>query len=231
MYCVNCGVKLGDSEKKCPLCGITAYHPELPPQQGQRLYPQDRYPVQQVRPRSALIILTTLFLLPILITLLCDLQINGCVTWSGYVIGALLLGYEMFILPMWFRKPNPVVFVPCGFAAVALYLLYINLATGGKWFLSFAFPMVGAICAIVTTVVVLTRYLSRKTWWFTFGGANIALGGSMVLMEFLINITFQRPFMAWSLYPLIVLVLVGGMLIFLGINRQAREKMERKLFI
>lgn len=230
MYCVNCGVKLGDSEKKCPLCGVVAFHPDLPRQEGERLYPQDRYPVQQVNHRSMLIILTTLFLLPLLITLLCDLQINRAITWSGYVIGALLLGYEIIILPMWFRKPNPVVFVPCGFAAVALYLLYINLATGGSWFLSFAFPMVGAVGLITTTVVVLMKYLSRKVWLFVFGGANIALGGCMLLMEFLIVITFQRRFVAWSLYPLIVLVLMGGMLIFLGINRQARERMERKLF-
>lgn len=29
MYCMNCGVKLGQGEKKCPLCGLPAYHPDL----------------------------------------------------------------------------------------------------------------------------------------------------------------------------------------------------------
>ena len=35
-------------------------------------------------------------------------------------------------LPLWFRRPNPVIFVPVDFAAIGLYLLYINFATGGR---------------------------------------------------------------------------------------------------
>ena len=44
MYCINCGVKLADSEKRCPLCGTVPYHPDIVRQEGQALYPQDRYP-------------------------------------------------------------------------------------------------------------------------------------------------------------------------------------------
>ena len=29
MYCANCGVKLADSEKVCPLCKTVAYHPDI----------------------------------------------------------------------------------------------------------------------------------------------------------------------------------------------------------
>ena len=29
MYCVRCGVKLADTEEKCPLCGTTVYHPDI----------------------------------------------------------------------------------------------------------------------------------------------------------------------------------------------------------
>jgi thiamine biosynthesis lipoprotein ApbE len=65
MYCVNCGVKLGESEKKCPLCGLTAFHPELPRPNGEPLYPTQNLPAMQVNRRSAQIILTALFLLPL----------------------------------------------------------------------------------------------------------------------------------------------------------------------
>lgn len=230
MYCVNCGVKLGDSEKKCPLCGVVVFHPDLPRPNGASLYPSEKYPAKQVNRRSAQIILTAMFLLPLVITLQCDLLINRAVTWSGYVSGALLLGYIAVVLPNWFRKPNPVVFVPIDFVAVGLYLLYIDLTTGGGWFLSFAFPLVGALGLLVTAVVTLTKYL-RRGMLFVYGGAGIALGGLMLLTEFLIILTFGRPFTGWSLYPLTALAILGGMLIFLGINRSAREVMERKLFI
>lgn len=231
MYCVNCGVKLADTEQVCPLCGVTAYHPDIVRQKEESLYPQRRYPVQQPDSKAAQVVITTLFLLPILITLLCDLQINAAVTWSGFVAGALLAGYVILVLPFWFTRPNPVIFVPCGFAAVGLYLLYINWTVGGDWFLSFAFPVTGTVGLIVTAVVTLLRYL-RKGKLYIIGGAAIALGVFMPLMEFLINYTFDHTrFVAWSLYPLVALVLLGGMLIFLAVNRQARETMERKFFI
>lgn len=231
MYCVNCGVKLADTEKQCPLCGVVAFHPEIDRAEGERLYPQEHYPAPQVNSRAAVIVLSTLFLIPLLITLLCDLQINGTVTWSGFVMGALLMGYVILILPLWFRKPNPVIFVPCGFTAVGLYVLYINLVTGGDWFLSLAFPVVGGIGLIITVVVALLRYVHGGKLYI-FGGAAIALGAFMPLTEFLINLTFHRPkFIAWSLYPLVALVLLGVMLIVLAIHKPSREIMSRKFFI
>ena len=231
MYCINCGVKLADTEKRCPLCGTLVCHPELVRPEAERLYPEGRYPASRVSHRSALIVLSTMFLLPALICLLCDLKLNGELNWAGFVIGALVLCYIIAVLPLWFRKPNPIVFVPCDFAAAGLYLLYIDLVTGGRWFLSFAFPVVGFTGAAVTAVVTLTRCL-RRGRLYIFGGAIAAAGAFMPLMEYLLMITFDLPrFLGWSLYPMTVLVLLGGMLIFLAICRPARESMERKLFL
>lgn len=230
MYCVNCGVKLADTEKVCPLCGVTAYHPELTRSEGEPLYPE-RLPAPQVKPQVAQVVYTVLLLLPALVCWLCDQQISGMVTWSGYVIGALGLLYVALVLPAWFRKPNPVIFVPCTFVAVGLYLLYISLATGGGWFLSFAFPITGGVALIVTAVVTLLKYV-RRGQLYIFGGAIIALGGMTVLAEFLSVITFGLDrFFGWSFYPLVVAALLGGLLIFLAICRPARETMERKIFL
>ena len=230
MYCMRCGVKLADTEKTCPLCGTVCYHPDIPRPQTNPLYPQNRQPQIQVSPSGVMSALTILFLIPVLITLLCDLRINGTVTWSGYAAGAIALAYEIFLLPGWFRKPNPVIFVPCGFAAVGLYLLYIDLHTGGGWFLSFAFPLVGGLGILFTVLITLLRYV-RRGKLFIFGGCAMALGAFMPLIEFLAVITFRRPVVIWSVYPFVALVLLGGYLIFLGICRPARESLERKFFI
>ena len=29
MYCVKCGVELGDSEKTCPLCGTSVFYTDM----------------------------------------------------------------------------------------------------------------------------------------------------------------------------------------------------------
>lgn len=230
MYCVQCGVRLADTEKTCPLCGTVCYHPDIPHPKAEPLYPRNSQPQPQVSPSGVMSALTILFLIPMLITLLCDLRINNAVTWSGYAAGAIALAYEIFLLPGWFRKPNPVVFVPCGFAALALYLLYINLHLDGNWFLPFAFPLVGGVCVIFTTLITLLRYI-KKGKLFIFGGCAMGLGLFMPVVEYLSILTFHQPPVAWSVYPFVALVLLGGYLIFLGICRPARESIERKFFI
>ena len=231
MYCVKCGVKLADTEKHCPLCGTVVFHPEITRDAGTVMYPAGKTPAAPIKPIWPLIIFSAAFLLPIFIVLLCDLQLNGELNWAGYVVGALVTSYMIVVLPRWFRDPNPVIFVPCGFAAVALYVFYINYAVDGNWFLTLALPIIGGICAIVTAVVTLIRYIKRGKLYI-FGGAFIATGGLTLLTEFLINHTFGfSRFIGWSLYPLSTFALLGGILIFLAICRPARESMERIFFI
>lgn len=229
MYCIECGVKLADSEKKCPLCNTAVCHPNYISRPGKSLYPSQKMPKKTSRSKALNGAVIILFLIPLLVCFVADMQLDGKMEWSGFVAGALMLSYIAFALPMWFQKPNPVIFVPCNFAATALYLLYINIITGGAWFLSFALPITGGLCLITCTVVTLLYYL-RKGKLYIVGGAIMALGAFMLLMEFLMGVTFQLPFIGWSIYPLCVLMLFGGLLIFLAINSSAREIIERKLF-
>ena len=142
-----------------------------------------------------------------------------------------MLSYIIMILPSWFPRPNPVIFIPCDFAALALYLLFIDLYTNGRWFLSFAFPVVGLIALITTAVVALCRYVKRG-YFYILGGAIIACGGSLVLLEFFINLTFTlKKFYFWSVYPLIGCTLVGLALIVIGICRPLRESLAKKFFL
>ena len=94
---------------------------------------------------GAMFVVTVCMLLPAVICVLVDWRVNGGIVWSDFAVGGLLLLYVLTVLPLWFKRPNPVIFVPVDFVAVGLYLLYINFATGGHWFLSFAFPVTGAI--------------------------------------------------------------------------------------
>ena len=230
MYCVYCGVKLADSEEFCPLCGTKALRPEGQENNVQRLYPQkDHRPI--VTSYGLYGILTALFLLAMAIPFQCDLLINGRVTWSGFVIGGVAVAYVAMVLPGWFQKPNPVIFTPCTFAAVGLYLLYIDLATGGSWFLSFGLPVTGFMGLLVTAMVTLLRYVPRGILYI-LGGAALTLGLFMPVMELLLALTFPAiAFAGWSWIPLTGLALLGGTLIFLAICRPARETAKRKLFI
>ena len=129
MYCIKCGVELADSEKKCPLCNTLVCHPDFKQPQKTGLYPDNKMPMAHSGAKALGGVIIILFLVPLILSFFSDLQKNGRLDWFGYVAGALVVGYVMFALPLWFKKPNPVIFVPCTFAATALYLLYINLIT------------------------------------------------------------------------------------------------------
>ena len=229
MYCIECGVKLADAETKCPLCNTAVCHPDYMNRSEKTLYPRGKMPRRASKSKALNGAVIILFLIPLFVCFVADLQLDGRLEWSGYVAGALLLSYVLFALPLWFQKPNPVIFVPCDFVSVALYLLYINLETDGAWFLSFALPVIGGLCMLTCTVVTLLYYL-RKGRFYILGGAIMALGAFMLLIEFLMDVTFRLRFIGWSIYPLCVLVLFGGLLIYLAINSSAREIIERKLF-
>ena len=231
MYCIQCGVRLADSEKQCPLCGTAVFHPQLSRPEGERLYPAESRPAPQVSPWGVLTVLSVLFTLPLFITLLCDFQLHGQITWFGYVAGGVTVAYVSFVLPFWFRRPNPVIFIPAAAAAAALYVLFICLDTGGSWYLSFALPVIGGWTLLVTAAAALLRYV-RGGELYIFGGACIAAGGMMLLMEFLIDISFDgRRGFVWSLYPLTVLAVLGCLLLLIAICPPLREYLRRKLFL
>ncbi len=229
MYCIKCGVKLAKTEKKCPLCNTVVCHPDFEQTAEGALYPSNKMPKRSSGKKALNGAIIILFLIPVVVCFFADLLLDGAINWFGYVFGALALTYIAFALPLWFKKPNPVIFVPCNFVAIGLYLLYINLEAGGKWFLSFALPVTFGLCLITCAVVTLFYYLKRGRL-YVLGGAFMALGAFMMLIEFLLVITFSLKFIGWSVYPLVVLLLLGGLLIFLAINKAAREILERKLF-
>ena len=232
MYCIKCGVELADSEPICPLCGLKVYHPQLTkPKNIEYPYPKFERINEQVNRFGLMMVLTVIFLLPILLTIICDISINHTVSWSGYVIGGIVTGYVIFILPLWFRRPNPVIFVPVDFATIALYVLYIDLVNSGGWFLFFALPLISGIGLIVTAVVTLMKYLP-KAGLYIIGGSFIAFGGFTVLIDHLVNVTFHTGRgIFWAWYPLTVFAVLGLFLIFVAICKPLRESLKKKFFI
>ena len=232
MYCVKCGVELSDTESRCPLCQTEVL---LPPgcerKKGEALYPA--YPQAEsegMTKEGGLLLLTLILAIPLIVCLVCDWHINGRAEWSGYTTGGILLFYVLAVLPSWFRRPNPVVFLPCGMVAIALFLFYINEKNGGSWFLTLALPIVVAVTLILTAAVTLLRY-TRGGECFIFGGAMVLFGAFMLLLEYLVNLTFGLPYLfRWSPYPTTALALVGLFLILVGIIRPLREALKKRFF-
>ena len=134
-------------------------------------------------------------------------------------------------MPYWFKRPNPVIFVPVTFALSIGLLLFICHQTNGNWFMSFAFPVAGSLGIIVTAATAVLRYV-KKGYLYTVGGLLMALGLWTVLLEYDIRTTFavRTPFF-WSVAPLTVFSVLGIMLIVIAIAKPLKESLRRIFFI
>lgn len=233
-FCIKCGVELSDTEESCPLCNTIVFHPDIKRAQPKPLYPPTEvFSETPMNKSGTLFILTTLCIIAVVVTLLSNFSINGGLTWSHYVWSGIVMLYIIVVLPIWFRRPNPVIFVATDYAALTLYLWFICYLTGGTWFLTFALPVVGLNAILVITMIVLIRYV-RHGILYILGGGLIVSGIFMLLTEYLINYTFEirEPFrLIWSVYPFAAFFIIGVALIIIAINRPLRESLRKKFFV
>ena len=227
MYCVKCGVRLQEGVKSCPLCDTPVWDPEQP--EAERSYP-DHYPrAHKESGRPFAVAMTVIGVMAAAVILTVCFKLYGALNWGGYAIGGIALAYVVGVLPGWFRHPPVEVFVPVDHAAAALFVLYICLKTGGRWFLSFAFPVILISCLLFTTVACLLKHV-RGGRLFILGGFLLGLGGFTVLIEFFEHLTFGVPMFLWSLYSLIAFTVAGGFLLLAGTVPSLRETLERRFF-
>ena len=229
MYCVKCGVRLQDGAERCPLCQTPVWNPD-----GRILENptySDAYPEAVKRNRYPILgFLTALIVAVDLALLIFCLRTYQRVSWSGYVMLGSAVLYAVCFLPLWINKPHPLIFLPISFAAVIGYLLYICLATGGRWFLSFAFPVTMIAAAITTGAVACFRYIRHGKLWI-IGALLIVIGCSAMLVEMFEAITFPHAMFTWSLYVVSGFCAVGVFVLLCALIRPLREYLERKLFL
>ena len=230
MYCIKCGAKLSDGQTICPICETKVYHPDFPIAE-ENTYPKIPFESEEFNYKGLLFVISMLFLIPFILPVLLELNWRSTVSWSGYASGGTLIFYTAFVMPHWFKKPNPVIFVPSVFALTIGLLLFICYKTGGQWFMSFAFPVVGTLGIIITAATALLHYV-KKGWLYIIGGMLISLGIWSVLLEYDIRTSFNTwtPFY-WSVAPLTVLSIAGIMLIVIALVKPFKESMRRIFYI
>lgn len=155
-YCVKCGVELGDSADRCPLCNTPVLLPEdmlrdKADDKAHALYP-DRLQ-QSGKPRLNLVtgkpvVLLASFLLaiPFLITLLVDIKGNGGITWSFYPMMSLVLLWLMLAYPALLRRHTIAVAFTVDALATSAFLISLDYYADGvlswSWYPALALILV-----------------------------------------------------------------------------------------
>ena len=231
MYCIYCGVRLQEGAAECPLCHTPV--PSVPaPAYLQEAAPySDRYPRAEKQSGKYLVLglVTVILAAAALGCLIFCLKSTGEVGWSGIAALGMALLWVWCLLPLFFHRWRPMIFLPIDFACLGGYLLYICVSTGGNWFLSFAFPVTMIAAVLTLGGVAMIRYIVQGRLRL-MSLLLIAIGLSFMLVEFFQHITFGTPMFVWSLYCVSVICLIGLFLLIASMIPPLRAALRRKFF-
>ncbi len=132
-YCVNCGVELDPSAKKCALCSTPVINPNISNQQNEEKPFSDKVLIPKTLQRKFVAyILTVILVIPNIVLLLVNIFFVRKSLWSLYVLSSSVLAWILFIFPFVTKKIRPyVMWALDTFFGMVYSLIIVVLASGG----------------------------------------------------------------------------------------------------
>lgn len=233
-YCVHCGVKLGEGEKRCPLCGTAVLDPAERGEEAlakPRAYPV-KIPEQELkRSRNYLVSMAALILLtPALLCLVIDLLATRTVTWSGYASTALVLLFVAVAVPLLLSRGQAYATVGVSFLCLNAYLFLVEgLSNSGPWFFPIALPALTLFTGMALLIILLYKKgkLNKLT---LLASAFVAAAAECVAIEGLRLQSLGAPILfTWSPFVLAPCLFIAFSLFFINSNRAVREEVRRRV--
>lgn len=225
-YCVNCGVELADSARKCPLCDTPVLNPNiLANENAEPPFPSHIELPKGAKSRYTAVILSLVLLLPNIVCVITNLLLTPHQLWSVYVVASSAIFWFLFLFPFIMKKKRQYWTLAVDAVATAAYIFvfyYYDSPTKG-WFWTLAVPLdvsifltIAALCAFfsekrtllhsliailaaLTTLdifVCLIVNLYRKSLWVTY--VTLILGIScLILLIFFIVADKNYRLRAW----------------------------------
>ena len=229
-YCVNCGVELDDTAQSCPLCHTPVLNPNRPVDMwGPKPFPTER---REVPPASRWELAALISAMLLSVSVCCgvlNLFLRAERAWSLYIIGASVMLWIWFVLPLLLRRMHVCLRLGFDVLAVALYVVLISVdLDGGDWYWHLALPIILLGGAIVLCLGLILRGGRRSiltTTTLIIGAVGLfLLGVELFVDQFLTGA--WRP--GWSL---IVMTVCAALVIPLVIVRRVpslREEVRRR---
>lgn len=230
-YCVNCGVELAPSEKSCPLCGVEVINPlSTGNEPTSRPYPSRVEKVVNRIDRKYLAgLIGIILLIPITVCLLCDI-LDGGLSWSLLVSGAVISLFVICIVPIMYKRPQPLLFLLFDTLAICAYLLMIEFASRGAWFLPLGLPIV--LCSATLTALLMLWLRKKRPIALTCGFAVLGAGLLSVCINMIVNAFLGLSvFPSWSLYSLLPCLVLFVFFVVLNKRNRWKENIKKRLFI
>lgn len=234
-YCVNCGVELAESEKYCPLCHTEVVNPNAPWQKPEAMpYParQERRSHIRVDRRYLAALTGLLLLIPLLTTLLLDLLEGDGVSWSGNVLGAILVLFIWLVLPFFFRRFHALILLPLDALALLVYLYGLQQINGGAWFFGLGLPLV-LFCSAGVGFGYWFLIAQRRRFRLLHKAALLLVDAGLltVAIEAVVDVyRLGAPRLTWSIIVLTPCLLLALTAHYIARHPQLAAEIRRRLF-
>lgn len=232
-YCVNCGVQLDRTAKRCPLCNTPIINPkELIDDHSPTPFPQKKGQVETVKHTDVAILLSSIFGSTAAACGLINLLVFRGVWWSLYIIGACIMLWVFFTPAFIYTRIPSYVSVFLDGIVVGIYCFFISINhPGNDWFLYLAVPII----ATLTLLVVLYLYL-RRTFKSSLLSAAILIFIELPIfcvgLEIYIRGFLDRPFrLTWSAIVLACCLSIVVVLVTIITRSRLRETVRRRMHL
>lgn len=212
-FCVQCGVKLHASEKRCPLCGCPVYHPrQSTDAETVRPYPSAS-PEQRLRTSPVTLLgVTAIFLLcPAAVCLMIDWLQTRTLSWSVYPAGALGMVFFPAAAVILARRHRPAFGIIAGDISLCLFLWMVQRIDGGNWFTTVVLPVLvfsgmGILAIHYSVEKKILQGLS------VFAVSFMMVGMIALAVDMLLTARAGQLAVHWSIFVLIPCTVVAMML-------------------
>lgn len=232
-YCVNCGVQLAKSEKKCPLCGVEVINPLEPyAEKAPRPYPHLLDPISdRINRRFIAALITIGLIFPAVLCATINYSLDNKLSWSYYVIGALITVW-VFVVPFFLMKKRTVsrLFIP-DVLILLLYLFLIAAVRGDfSWYWPLGVPLVLIAGGFIFLNIQLIA-LSKIRGLAIPAAALFSIGLMVTGFELVLTAGQDRVRLVWSLYVLIPCFAVALILLVIAQKKALTEEIRRRLHL
>lgn len=233
-YCVQCGVKLEQSLKKCPLCQTPVINPnELIAQalpDGSSPFSTVKGEVEPMKKHDIGLWLTLVFGSTALACGILNLFVFDHNYWSIPVIGACIIMW-LFFCPRMFLPQIPIVLnLSVSAISVIFYQLAITLMTeNDRWFYEIALPITLILMGLVTLSGVCYKFVASSliaTVLYFFIDAGIF---SVAVECFVDKFLHQEIQIFWSAIVFSVCAVISVALIAILSMKRLRETVRKRL--
>lgn len=167
-YCVNCGVELDDSAKKCALCGTAVINPNKSSVQiAETPFSEQEHIPEGMKKQFIAYLVSVVFLIPNIVCFFVNAIFRNDGFWSFYVNATSLLVWIVFVFPFFTKKLRPYLMWFVDTLGICAYV-YFFFAMGYEkkialWYYDCALPMI--LTASLLVLIYMFWIKSRQRHW------------------------------------------------------------------